>query len=265
MKKDGNTSNINLLIAIKICKELKASRLQTESILLCRLNELSSKENVSEEEKLEKIKFLNFQIKELYLDLAKGAFIRSRAKWLEEGERNSSYFFALEKRKSLSALNIDGAVCKDIVQISNFVSNLYSSKFDTNSCDSFLDKVQCCIPAIDEDYKSYCESGLKCEEVWKALQSMKKGKSPGIDGLSVEFYTHFWDTIKSSLVKMYKECIIRREMTVTMKQGIISLIPKANKDILSIDDWHLITLLTVDYKVLSRILILLFLKLSLFF
>ncbi len=136
------------LIAIKICKELKASRLQTKSILLCRLNELLSKENVSEEEKFELNK-THFQINELYLDLAKGAFIRSRAKWLEEGERNSSYFFALEKRngkrKSLSALNIDGLVCKDIVQISNFVSNLYSSKFDTNSCDSFLDKVQCCI------------------------------------------------------------------------------------------------------------------------
>ncbi len=247
------------LIAIKICKELKASRLQTEFILLCRLNELLSKENVSEEEQFELNK-IHFQINELYLDLAKGAFIRSRAKWLEEGVRNSSYFFALEKRngkrKSLSALNIDGAVCKDIVEISNFVSNLYSSKFDTNSCDSFLDKVQCCIPAIDDDYKSYCESGLKCEEVWKALQSMKKGKSPGIDGLSVEFYTHFWDTIKSPLVKIYKECIIQREMTVTMKQGIIYLIPKRNKDILSIDNWHLITLLTVDYQELEGISVL---------
>ncbi len=82
---------------------------------------------------------------------------------------------------------------------------------------------------------------------------MNKGKSPDIDGLSVEFYTHFWDTIKSPLVKMYKECIIRREMTVTMKQGIISLIPKANKDILSIDNWRPITLLTVDYKVLALV------------
>ncbi len=86
--------------------------------MLCRLNELLSKENDSEEEKLELNK-IHFQINELYLDLAKGAFIRSRAKWLEEGERNSSYFFVLEKRngkrKSLSALNIDGAVCKDIV------------------------------------------------------------------------------------------------------------------------------------------------------
>ncbi len=52
---------------------------------------------------------------------------------------------------------------------------------------------------------------------------------------------------------MYKECIIQREMTVTMKQGIIYLIPKANKDILSIDNWRPITLLTVDYKVLALV------------
>ncbi len=58
------------LIAIKICKELKASRLQTKSILLCRLNELLSKENVSEEEKIELNK-IHFQINELYLDSAK--------------------------------------------------------------------------------------------------------------------------------------------------------------------------------------------------
>ncbi len=82
---------------------------------------------------------------------------------------------------------------------------------------------------------------------------MKKGKSPGIDGLSVEFYTHFWDTIKSPLVIMYKEFIIQREMTVTMKQGIIYLITKADKDILSIENWRPITLLTVDYKVLALV------------
>lgn len=84
---------------------------------------------------------------ELYLELAKGGFIRSRAKWLEEGEKNSSYFFALEKRngkkKAITALNIDGVICKDPIQISKFVtefySNLYSSNFDANSCDKFID------------------------------------------------------------------------------------------------------------------------------
>lgn len=50
---------------------------------------------------------------------------------------------------------------------------------------------------------------------------------------------------------MCKECISQREMSTAMKQGIISMIPKANKNILFIDNCRLITLFTVDYKILT--------------
>lgn len=53
---------------------------------------------------------------------------------------------------------------------------------------------------------------------------------------------------------MIKECIDKEEMTTTMKQGIITLIPKPDKDLLSLDNWRPITLLNVDYKILSLIL-----------
>ncbi len=70
---------------------------------------------------------------------------------------------------------------------------------------------------------------------------------------SVEFYIHFWDLIKSPLFCMYKECIAQKEMTTSMKQGIISLIPKPEKDLLLIDNWRPITLLTIDYKILALV------------
>ena len=50
---------------------------------------------------------------------------------------------------------------------------------------------------------------------------------------------------------MYEECISQKEMSTTMKQGIMSLIPKPDKDILLIDNWRPITLLTIDYKIMS--------------
>jgi len=80
---------------------------------------------------------------------------------------------------------------------------------------------------------------------------MKKGKSPGPDGLTVEFYCSFWELIENSLFSMYKECLEQKEMSATMKQGIISLIPKPNKDLLIIDNWRPITLLNIDYKILA--------------
>lgn len=96
------------LLAIKRCKVLKASRIQIEHNLFCRLYELSSKGNVTEDEKLELAK-ISSQINELYLVFAKGAYIRSRAKWLEEGERSSSYFFALEKKKWKEKISISSS------------------------------------------------------------------------------------------------------------------------------------------------------------
>ena len=244
--------------AIKRSKILKQEKLKQEKDLTEKLSLLYSKDNITQEEEIE-LKNIQMQLDHFYLNLAKGAFIRSRAKWLEEGEKNTSYFFALEKRnikrKSLTALNINGTLSKDPKSISKFVSdfyeNLYKSNFNANDCATFLDNIQTNIPSITQDFKSTCESDLSAMELKKALFSMKRGKSPGVDGLSVEFYTHFWDLIHVPLLCMYKECITQGEMTPSMKQGIISLIPKPEKDSAIIENWRPITLLTIDYKILA--------------
>lgn len=50
---------------------------------------------------VDKSNFISLQTKldNLYLKKAQGAYIRSRAKWIEEGEKNTSYFSGLEKKK----------------------------------------------------------------------------------------------------------------------------------------------------------------------
>ncbi len=35
----------------------------------------------------------------MYTSKANGAYIRSRARWIEKGEKSSSYFFGLEKQR----------------------------------------------------------------------------------------------------------------------------------------------------------------------
>jgi len=156
--------------------------------LINKLNSLLAKSKITEEDNIE-IKRLKLELDQIFLGLAK---------WLEEGERNSSYLFALEKRngqrKTLSALNIDGDISKNQKWISDFVakfySDLYTSNFNYNNSEKFIDLVKNNIKVIDLEYSQICDSPLSIEEIKQALHKMKKGKYPGIDGLSVEFY-HF--------------------------------------------------------------------------
>jgi hypothetical protein len=52
---------------------------------------------------------------------------------------------------------------------------------------------------------------------------------------------------------MFQDCIKNGEMVSTMKQGLISLIPKPDKDPSLIGNWRQITLLNVDYKLIALV------------
>lgn len=65
-------------LAIKRSKELKKNRLLKESTLMLKLDSLLNKDNHSDEELME-LKTTQLELDKLYIDLAKGSFIRSRA------------------------------------------------------------------------------------------------------------------------------------------------------------------------------------------
>ena len=88
--------------------------------------------------------------------------------------------------------------------------------------------------------------------VKKSILSLKNNKSPGNDGLTSEFFKLFIDKISVFLLAVYEEPFVKEELPPSLKQGTITLIPKPNKDSLTvIDNWHLIILLNNDYKIIG--------------
>ena len=82
---------------------------------------------------------------------------------------------------------------------------------------------------------------------------MENIKSPGIDGIPIEFYKTFFKILESDLLEIYNNILFKeREITNTMHQAIITLIPK--KDINKLKCWWPISLLCNDYKILTKIL-----------
>lgn len=122
---------------------------------------------------------LQAELDKLYLINAKGAFIRSRRRWLEEGETNSRYFSNLEKRNgeytSIRKLNINGHETQDPIFISKYVSNFYGKLYSSNACsidkiDNFLKPLKYHIDNIDEDFKALCDKEISSLEIRTAIK-----------------------------------------------------------------------------------------------
>ena len=62
----------------------------------------------------------------------------------------------------------------------------------------------------------------------------------------------FWNDIKSFYIKSINYSFDTGNLTQLQKQGIITLLPKSNKDLLSIANWRPISLLNVDYKIATK-------------
>ena len=82
---------------------------------------------------------------------------------------------------------------------------------------------------------------------------MKLNKSPGSDGLTVEFYRKFWPKIGDFLVNSLNHSYEKGELSSSQKHSILSLIYKKG-DPNNIENWRPISLLNIDYKIATRCL-----------
>lgn len=231
-------------LAIEVSKStLKVKRLKQQNILKS-INNLCQKIDLSSEEIFELNK-LQSELDILYVEKAKGAFIRSRARWVEEGENNTSYFYNLEKqrqlKKQITKLSVNIFFYEDPSDINReihtFHSILYESKHSESDCVTLFDNIRGLNKNCDIDFKQFMEEDLKMEELDAAVVTMSSGKSPGMDGLTAEFYSFFWVDIRHLLYETFFYCISAGSLSNTMRHGLITLIPKPNKDSLFLDNW----------------------------
>ena len=82
---------------------------------------------------------------------------------------------------------------------------------------------------------------------------MNFNKSPGSDGLPVEFYKKFWTVIRSDFMEMVKFVKDLKQLSDSQSLGVIKLIAKTG-NLELVENWRPITLLNVDYKIISKVI-----------
>ena len=158
-----------------------------------------------------------------------GVMLRSKARWIEHGEKNTKYFFNLErqnynkkvitklKRNDGTELNSQRDILKEE---ESFYRNLYSSNISTLSkeeleeanlffCSQFTDKL------LSEDEIKSCEGEVA--EMAKVLELM------GSQQNSTRF---FWIDLKNILLPCYSFAFGTGQLSTSQRRGIISLYQK---------------------------------------
>ena len=193
----------------------------------------------------------------------KGAILRAKCRWHNEGERNTKYFLNLEKRhfknSVISQLKIgeNEFVTSDkeiLHRCENFYRDLYKSRTSEQqskpSIFNFFEDTN----ILNADEKESCEGLLTNSECLQALKSMEPEKTPGSDGIPAEFYKIFWDDISEHLVTSINHAYQKEQFSVTKRCGIIKLIPKKDTEPYLIKNWRPITLLNCNYKIAAKAL-----------
>ena len=138
--------------------------------------------------------------------------------------------------------------------IEGFYSGLYKKddlEPSKNLMNTFLENPL--MPRLSVDDSQVCEGKLTIEECVKSLNSFEPNKSPGNDGLTVEFYKFFWNIVGELLVASLNYSYDVGELSNSQKKAIIILLHgKKDKDKRHISNWRPISLINVDVKIGSK-------------
>lgn len=82
---------------------------------------------------------------------------------------------------------------------------------------------------------------------------MALGKTPGIDGLQVEFFKAFWSVVGEDLLEVFNDSFTNGHLPLSCRRAVLTLLPKKG-DLTEIKCWRPVSVLCSDYKILSKAL-----------
>ena len=196
-----------------------------------------------------------------------GAVLRSKVQSFEEGETPTKYFSGLKKRnyinKRINNINTSKTTVRNtsgiLKELKAYYEQLYTSNIKDHDSEEYDNNLRLFlndnnIKKLNEQQRISCEGIITELEIKNAIKEKKPGKSPGIDGIPIEFYKFFWADLGNFLIRSIQEVFQEGEILPTQKRGVITLIPKGDKPREYLKNWRPISLLNSDYKIITSVM-----------
>ena len=164
----------------------------------------------------------------------------------------------LQKRQNVTIDELidDGGISKTTpIDLAEHVQRFYTKLY---SCDQinpleqnfFLNNLDV---GLSDQQKEHLQNDLSDLEIETAISQMAKGKAPGPDGLSVEFYTRCWPMVKHDFVNLLNQMYSTQSIDNRTKSEFITLIYKKGPET-KISNYRPISLLNYDLKIFTKCL-----------
>ena len=210
------------------------------------------------------------ELEEIHCYQAHGAFVRARAKYKCEGEKPTRLFCTLEKhnavQKYIPKLQVEKEDKVEIItdqkdiekETHKFYKDLFGNKdnfIDVNTIEDFLgaESASRC-PKLTEIQKHKMEGKIELQELTNYVKKSKNNAAPGSTGFTNEFYKFFWRDLKIFVLNFINYGFENGMLSISQRLGIITLIPKGDKDKTFLKNWRPLTLLNSIYKMVSGVI-----------
>ena len=209
------------------------------------------------------------KLRKLLLKESMGFVVRSRHGQHLDSEKGSLYFMNRENKKhtknSLQKLKIDNNVTSDKSIIEAAVLKYFGALFNGHHNKQGLDTGQPFVPdytglgdfldglgTLSQESQDNLIKPLDYEDIKNiVLHDCSTNKSPGLDGLSYEFYKTTWDIIGHDFQKVLQVQLQRLKLIDSDQHGATRLASKVD-GVPGVEDLRPITLLNCDYKILTK-------------
>jgi hypothetical protein len=156
------------------------------------------------------------------------------------------------------ALEVDNAVLTNPQVVADLWANYYeklATPPEHEDQEEMKSKVDEILKNSEDMYDYTFNSSITAEEITSVINTLPKGKSPGIDGITYEHIKYGGEIIVELLLKLFSYIIELEEIPKSFKMAIKIPIPKGNKTSRTFDDHRGISLLPCINKMLERIVL----------
>ena len=111
------------------------------------------------------------------------------------------------------------------------------------------------LPSISHESRIICGGRITAEGAGTFSKHFQLQKRQDNDGIPIEFYNTFRPLLSDTLIASINEAFMKKEMSPSQRQAVITLIEKQDKDRTYLENWRPISLTNVDAKIASKVMV----------